>query len=263
VTGRFTTGTSQKIYILSSKEGDYREGEYNNALRLSSYLGEYVTIDKSRNFTFNAFTISFWLKRAAWFHNSASILSFLDTHSTAGWTFNLLDNGSQARFGVANGSGFLTYPKSVLVNSSRYDNLIGTFDGSTISLYVNGKIYDKVSYSGRYYSPDLEIRIGSQAYKNGNSFYGRIDDLRIYDGALNASEISALYQNYSTSPSKNLIGHSAEAPPLPPLALPPLPPELTPPAPPLPPLPPSASISAFFVFFLLLCLLYFFFASAI
>ena len=207
VDGKFTTGTSQKIYTLSSKEGEYSEGQYDRALRLSSYLGEYVTVDKSNDFTFTKFTISFWVKRAEWFHTYAPILSFLNLNSTGGWTFDLQDNGTRARFGLSNGSGLLTTTNGVLLNSSRYDNLVGVFDGSNVILYVNGKLYSKVPYTGNYVPPNVKLRIGLESYYNRNSWGGRIDDLRIYDKALTSSEVSALYQNFSALPTTNLIGH--------------------------------------------------------
>lgn len=207
VDGRFTTGTAKKIYTISSKEGEYSEGKYDKALHLNSRVAEYYTIDKSNNFTFNTFTVSFWVKGAGDFQTYAPILSFLNRDSTAGWTFDLQDNGTRARFGVANGSGVLITTKGVPLNSSHYDNLIGVFDGSNLILYVNGNIYSKAPYSGNYVSPNVKLRFGLESFFNINSWRGWIDDLRIFDKALSPNEITALYHNYSLSLTKNLIGH--------------------------------------------------------
>jgi hypothetical protein len=91
----------------------------------------------------------------------------------------LQENGSSVRFGVANGSGLLTAPRTVQIDSDRYDNLVGTFNGSTISLYANGKLHDTIPYSGHYNAPEIKLRIGLESYYNLNSWGGQIDDLRL------------------------------------------------------------------------------------
>ena len=127
VNGSRTTGTSQKIYTLSTSEADYSDGQYSKSLSLNAHLGEYITVNKSDNFSFDNFSISFWVKRSPWFDLYAPILSFLNSNSTAGWIFDLQENGSAVRFGVANGSGLLTAARTVQIDSDRYDNLVGTF----------------------------------------------------------------------------------------------------------------------------------------
>ena len=207
VNGSRTTGTSQKIYTLSTKEADYSDGQYGKSLGLSAHLGEYITVNKSENYSFNNYSISFWVKRSPWFDLYAPILSFLNSNSTAGWIFDLQENGSSVRFGVANGSGLLTAPRTVQIDSDRYDNLVGTFNGSKISLYANGKLHDTIPYSGHYNAPEIKLRIGLESYYNINSWGGQIDDLRLYNRTLGSNEISALYHNASIA--NGLVGHWA------------------------------------------------------
>ncbi len=83
--------------------------------------------------------------------------------------------------------------------------MVGTFDGSKISLYVNGRLYDTVAYSGHYTAPHVELRIGLESYYNTNSWGGQIDDLRIYNRSLVGNEVSALSHN--TPIDKGLLGH--------------------------------------------------------
>jgi hypothetical protein len=107
----------------------------------------------------------------------------------------LQENGSSVRFGVANGSGLLTAPRAVQIDSDHYVNLVGTFNGSKISLYANEKLHDTIPYSGQYNAPKIKLRIGLESYYNINSWAGQIDDLRLYNRTLGSNEISELYHN--------------------------------------------------------------------
>ena len=69
-----------------------------------------------------------------------------------------------------------------------------TWDGSTMKIYVNGVLRN----SGGPYAGALSITTGSMAigqYAGANTYYfnGLIDDARIYNRALSAAEIMALY----------------------------------------------------------------------
>ena len=71
-----------------------------------------------------------------------------------------------------------------------------TYDGTTKRIYVNGTLENSLTYakSLKYTNP-LYLDIGSFVlYLVGNYFTGSIDDVRIYNRALSAAEIRAIYQ---------------------------------------------------------------------
>ncbi len=72
--------------------------------------------------------------------------------------------------------------------------LVGSYNGSQVSLYVNGVIVDSTISSGTaLQNQSLNLTIGSASDNNG-CFKGKIDDVRIYDRALSPDEITELYQ---------------------------------------------------------------------
>lgn len=103
-------------------------------------------------------------------------------------------------------SGFSA--SSSLVNNAKWHHLTGVYDGSNISIYVNGILEDSNLYSdGIFSAPDENVYIGTEdegVY--AAMFDGAIDDVRIYDRALSASEVQQLYEEYQPE-QPALIAH--------------------------------------------------------
>ena len=67
-----------------------------------------------------------------------------------------------------------------------------TYDGSFMVMYIDGVINQTCTSSGTVNNNNLNMRIGEDWY--GNYGDGDIDEVRIYNRALSASEVQALYQ---------------------------------------------------------------------
>jgi uncharacterized membrane protein len=77
--------------------------------------------------------------------------------------------------------------------------LAGTYDGSTLSIYKNGNLLKSESVSGTIDPSSQPLRFGGNSVW-GEHFAGLIDEVRIYDHALSASEIAADMASAVTSP---------------------------------------------------------------
>jgi hypothetical protein len=64
---------------------------------------------------------------------------------------------------------------------------------SQIKMYVNGNLQGVTSYSGTYESNTESLLIGHQQPGADRYYDGLLDDMRIYNNALTASEIQQLY----------------------------------------------------------------------
>jgi hypothetical protein len=64
-----------------------------------------------------------------------------------------------------------------------YSHVVATYDGTTMSLYLNG-----IHNSDKQ---DTDPRITSTAMGIGENFVGSIDEVAIYDHALDAGRVSA------------------------------------------------------------------------
>jgi hypothetical protein len=80
-----------------------------------------------------------------------------------------------------------------LLSTTNWSFVAGTFDGNNAKLFVNGVEKNIQSASGIISQNLLPLRIGGDNEIDMDYFYGKIDDVRIYNRALSPSEIQALY----------------------------------------------------------------------
>jgi hypothetical protein len=71
-----------------------------------------------------------------------------------------------------------------------WSHVAGTWDGSTLRLYVNGSPVAMLSQSGSLTNSSDPLRIGGNALW-GEYFAGQIDEVRVYNRALSQAEIQA------------------------------------------------------------------------
>mgnify|MGYP005850720211 FL=1 len=79
---------------------------------------------------------------------------------------------------------------SVPVTLNTYTLIVGTYDGSTIRIYKNGSLYTSQTWAGTVSNPGRNLTIGGWT---SGVWKGYLDDLRIYNRVLTATEIAALY----------------------------------------------------------------------
>jgi PKD repeat protein len=73
---------------------------------------------------------------------------------------------------------------------STWSHLAATYDGTTIRLFVNGTQVATLAQAGNIVNTSSALRIGGNTYA-GEFFNGLIDEVRVYNRALSASEIQA------------------------------------------------------------------------
>lgn len=113
------------------------------------------------------------------------------TENMSGWYGLKYDSSSQTIDFEINFSDNTLSKVSVFVSNGGWINVIGTFDGSNMRIYYNGIQANLISVSNNLGANLEDLRIGNNI--DGNQFYGNIDDIRIYDRALNSNEIQQLY----------------------------------------------------------------------
>jgi len=189
-----TEGKFKKVYETYSNSSTFKEGKYGKALSFQALLGEYVNVPISGNDLDANFTISFWINEEPWFTSRAPIISYINANSSAGWLFDLQDNGTAIRFGITDAKGEIVAPDYVQIEPDNFVNIIGTFDGSSIKIYKDGILYSTVNYTGTYNPvPGGNLRIGLNSFDNEDSWAGSIDELRIYNRTVSADEVKLIY----------------------------------------------------------------------
>ena len=167
------------------------------SMKFDGSSGEGVIVN---NFTelngVNEFSISAWVKAASGpqADNYAVILQNDQTYVQFGISQNSTAN--QLNFLIRNsgnsGYGILAGPTNFFNGSWRH--IVCTYDGSTMKFYVDNGAPLTNSYSTTlptYSNPTLRIGRGNSIYPN--LFNGQIDEVAIFNRALNTTEIAALY----------------------------------------------------------------------
>ncbi len=137
-------------------------------------------------------TISYWVKGT--FDYSVSEGIILEKGGWGTGEYGMTYAGSnKPRFQIYDLSA--NYIDAVTAtNNGAWHNVVGTWNGTNMSLYVDGVIENSTSATGTFI-PDAEnLYIGSRG-GNSNFFDGIIDEIQIYDRALTPEQVRAYYQS--------------------------------------------------------------------
>ena len=164
-------------------------GKYGGALSFNG-TNNWVTVPDSSSLDLNRFTISAWVK---------------PTSTQSGWRTAVLKErpGGLAYALYAHGAspavpavyvenptevGTGTGPSALPVGVWSY--LTGTYDGSALRLYVDGVLKATKNTSGTVVTSSGALRFGGNGIW-GEYFNGALDEIRIYNRVLSATEIAA------------------------------------------------------------------------
>lgn len=175
-TGTFSIGAN--TYGATSTPGQIKQ-----AISLDG--SDYVSASHSASLSpTTALTISAWIKQ-----NTIAGNKYFISKGTTADGYHIYDDGSAVSFFLAgDGSGINSGSRCVGV----WCHIVATWDGATEKIYRDGAFQSQQAHiSAITYSNDT-FYIG--AYDGGvNSPVADIDDVRIYNYALSAAEISQLY----------------------------------------------------------------------
>jgi hypothetical protein len=142
--------------------------------------------------TFSSITVVAWATTDVVDGNDYDVLALRENNSiilrqdiSNEWQFAVQrndDNGTFASIVTQNG-----------INSGEWYHLVGTWDGSTVTFYVNGVSVGTDTASDTKPDQNGGDYIGSLE-NSGKYFDGTIADVRIYDRAISPQEVQALYQ---------------------------------------------------------------------
>lgn len=116
-------------------------------------------------------------------------------------------------------TGALTNCAKTSFAHNQWNLVTTTYDGANISIYVNGALKGTCAKTGNIVPNNDPFIIGDKGNgsNNPNPFKGKIDDVRVYNTALSASEVLALYNEVpadggdTTPPAVSLTAPSASA----------------------------------------------------
>lgn len=139
------------------------------------------------------FTVGAWIKPNGLQTDSASVVS--DTYPTKVNYAIFFNPGSlQVHGGIYLGGWYYT-PIATLADGV-WAHIVFTYDGNTMTLYVNGNTIGTTAYVASPSSSGTAFNIGRR-WDLPNYFNGSISDVRLYNRAISAAEVVALYGQYN------------------------------------------------------------------
>ncbi|KAK3288926.1 hypothetical protein CYMTET_3613, partial [Cymbomonas tetramitiformis] len=107
------------------------------------------------------------------------------SHEWVSWGWNLYtDGGGVAHFGI--GQNNVDYAASKIIFRYRWHYLVGTYDGEVIRIYVDGVPGVRTTLKGAVLDGDGYLSMGGAEW---DPFFGRIDDVRLWNYALTQQEV--------------------------------------------------------------------------
>jgi prepilin-type N-terminal cleavage/methylation domain-containing protein len=198
------TGTVAYDYSGNNATGTWNgvaagtSGYYSSGIGGSGYAGAFNgTNDYVANAGGNsAFNLTSGVTLMAWIKLNASstdekIISKRPSYQLAVYSNNVpeteifIASSSEDTRSVSGGT--------VLQNGVWYQ-IAGTYNGSVLTTYVDGTLDRQLSVSGSMATTSYVLDIGKAADSSGNYFNGLIENARVYNTALSAAQILAIYK---------------------------------------------------------------------
>jgi hypothetical protein len=118
------------------------------------------------------------------------------TKGDSAWRLSTAWSEKRFHFAVTGPPDWNSVSGATTVASGEWHHVCGTFDGSTIRIYLDGVEDGNTAYSGPITTNSYNVFIGGNAEfpdQGYRSWDGLIDDVRIYDRLLTAAEVQDLF----------------------------------------------------------------------
>ena len=210
-------GTHANASTSMSINSSLTAGVIGQALQFHGVQDEWARTPSSAPFTFsNAVSVAAWVRfdsKSGW---DSIVHGGNDGWITAYWLGAWLRTSPSPQNWnwSINGNARIRYYTTI--DTDRWYHVVGTYDGATSTLYIDGLAVDQATDTPQTLSQGWAT-FGT-ARNGGYPLDGAIDDVRIYDRALSAEEIKRLYargattrvaETITTNPNleRGLVGH--------------------------------------------------------
>ncbi len=173
---------------------------------LSSYYfnggAQHIEVKNTPMLNFqDGITLSLWCKP----NLAADKETFLLSHGSwqNRWKLSITPSGN-LRWTINTLNSIVDLDTDFILKTDSIYHIVATYDGETMMLFVNDQINTFKTQTGKIRSTSLPLLIGQMLPTDANyNFKGIIDEIRIYDYALNPVEVEKLYQQSITTKVNN------------------------------------------------------------
>jgi hypothetical protein len=189
--------------ILTDLSGLRNDGTINGPTWAAGQSGSALSCDGVDDYVSMGNILSglTFISASMWFRTSATAFNSVPfgKGSVGGgatndeWIFQF-DSFGNLRFGIYNTSSisrFVQVAPAVTAQDDQWHFAAATYDGSTIRTYFDGSFSNSAAQSGSMQTTTVQLRVGSD--DGSQKYTGSVDDVRIYNRALQPDEIRRIY----------------------------------------------------------------------
>lgn len=176
--------------------GTYAPGEVNQAFSIDQT--HYVTIPDETALNPGAISVEAWLRHDTATATFDPVVKKQD-NQVNGFALEFDQTGANLIFWVYTAASGWRSTGGYPISRAVWTHVVGSYDGSSINLYVNGVLAKTGAASGAILRANSGMMIGRDPGNvSSRSFVGAIDEVSIYNRALSANEVKARYDGSST-----------------------------------------------------------------
>ncbi len=205
--GREHSGQSNKASFTNS----FSDGTA-LIVRKDKVQSGYVETADHKDVNAPTFTVAAWIKLRRK-HSHGSVVCKHDWTSgtargyvlrcnTDGWGTSTSKTGSPSFVNFTIGAGgWISVSGTTPVPANQWVHVAGTFDGTHLRAFVNGRLEGTTEVKQAYTPSPLPLRIGHAAFalEKKRKFDGRIDDVMMWKRALSEKELHAIFDDQKKS----------------------------------------------------------------
>ena len=165
----------------------------------SNALSGYATADNSVALQSDYTTIGFWVKPNA-FPASGEVYLLSNGGWQSRWKISMPNHGKPVFTTHSNGACCSDLDSGTPLTIGAWTYVTMVHDGAKDIIYFNGVPVNEKNTAGALDKTQYPLGIGYDPIDNGGFFDGSLDDIQIYNRALSAGEIAALYAAQNAAP---------------------------------------------------------------
>jgi len=174
----------------------FTQGEVGSAFNFGAVSERVLVADSPSLRLTNLLTVEAWIYPRSWGGYPREIISKWEggNNSQRSYTFSINTTG----FGYLHMSSDGGFVNTTVVYSgqtiprNQWSHVAGVYDGATLKYYLNGVLQNTVAWTQGIFPSTAPLVIGS-TLTSGSAFDGLIDEPTLYNRALTAGEIAAIY----------------------------------------------------------------------
>ena len=181
---------------------NYAKGKFNNAVLFGNPITAAIETSFLENTILgNTVAICPPITVSCWFNYIPNIIGTWQPHvfylggsnfTQAGLSASVSNNNLLINTFTTDTGVLTNIVNNYALNSNIWYHLALSYSGSNLSTYVNGTSINNFPLTGNFANIG-RLRIGAGGITSSNGFPGYIDDFRIYSRAMNAADVSTLY----------------------------------------------------------------------